>query len=257
MLKVHVLAINFPAGNLNIGCRKVENGHNTIYRQIYTFIADPLFMITKSAVAAAQKLWDYHHINHSPENSDCILVLGSHDLRVAERGAELYLQGWAPILIFSGGLGRLTKGNFKKPEADLFAAVALDMGVPAEAIFIEKRSTNTGENILFTRQLLEANRLDPQRFLLVQKPYMERRSYATFKQQWPGKTLLVTSPQVSFEDYPTEEIPLEKVISIMVGDLQRIRIYPAKGFQIFQEIPADVWQAYEQLVEMGFTDHLA
>ena len=71
-----------------------------------------------------------------------------------------------------------------------------------------------------------------------------------------GKTLFVTSPQVSFENYPTEEIPLEKVIGIMVGDLQRIKIYPAMGFQIFQEIPADVWQAYEELVAMGFTDHL-
>jgi hypothetical protein len=68
--------------------------------------------------------------------------------------------------------------------------------------------------------------------------------------------LIVTSPQISFEAYPTEEIPLERVINIMVGDLQRIRFYPEKGFQIFQEIPADVWQAYEQLVASGFNKHL-
>jgi hypothetical protein len=43
----------------------------------------------------------------------------------------------------------------------------------------------------------------------------------------------------------------------MVGDLQRIKIYPEKGFQIAQEIPDDVWQAYEQLVAMGFDRHLA
>ena len=214
-------------------------------------------MITKEVLVEAKKLWDYHHLNHIPENSDCILVLGSHDLRVADRGAELYLQGWSPILIFSGGLGNVTKGIWKDPEADRFARIALDKGVPAEAIFIENQSTNTGENILFTQKLLQEKGLDPQTFLLVQKPYMERRSYATFKKHWPEKKLIVTSPQISFEDYPTKEIPMEKVINIMVGDLQRIRIYPAKGFQIPQDIPDEVWAAYEKLVAWGFTKHLA
>jgi uncharacterized SAM-binding protein YcdF (DUF218 family) len=151
----------------------------------------------------------------------------------------------------------VTRGIWKDPEADRFARIALDMGVPAEAIFIENASSNTGENILFTQQLLQEKGLHPHSFLLVQKPYMERRSYATFKKHWPDKELIVTSPRISFEDYPTEEIPLEKVIHIMVGDLQRIRIYPAKGFQIPQEIPGDVWEAYERLVAQGFNRHLA
>jgi uncharacterized SAM-binding protein YcdF (DUF218 family) len=214
-------------------------------------------MIAKEVLVDAVKLWDYHHLNHIPRTSDCILVLGSHDLRVADRGAELYLQGLAPILIFSGGLGNVTKGIWKDPEADRFARIALDKGVPAEAIFIENQSTNTGENILFTQKLLQEKGLDPRTFLLVQKPYMERRSYATFKKHWPDKELIVTSPQIDFEDYPTEEIPLEKVIHIMVGDLQRIRIYPDKGFQIPQDIPDDVWAAYGRLVAAGYTKHLA
>ncbi|HXB09217.1 MAG TPA: YdcF family protein [Puia sp.] len=214
-------------------------------------------MVKPEVLVEARKLWDYHHLNHIPAPADCILVLGSHDLRVADRGAELYLQGLAPILIFSGGLGNVTKGIWKDPEADRFARIALDMGVPAEAIFIENQSTNTGENILFTQRLLADKGLHPQTFLLVQKPYMERRSYATFKKHWPDKDLIVTSPQIAFEDYPTDEIPLERVINIMVGDLQRIRIYPAKGFQIPMEIPDDVWAAYEKLVGWGFTEHLA
>jgi len=214
-------------------------------------------MITQNVLAEAKKLWDYHHMHHEPAKSDCILALGSHDLRVADRAAELYLEGWAPILIFSGGLGNVTKGIWKDAEADRFARIALDKGVPAEAIFIENKSTNTGENIQFTRELLDEKGLHPQQFLLVQKPYMERRSYATFKKQWPDKDLLVTSPQIAFEDYPNEEIPMERVINIMVGDLQRIRIYPAKGFQIPQDIPDEVWAAYEKLVAWGFDKHLA
>ncbi|HEV2355908.1 MAG TPA: YdcF family protein [Puia sp.] len=213
-------------------------------------------MINREILIQARKLWDYHHLYHIPAPSDCILVLGSLDLRVANRGAELYLQGLAPYMVFSGGLGNITKRMWKDPEAELFARIALDLGVPAEAIFTEDRSTNTGENILFTQRLLEEKGLHPHKFLLVQKPYMERRSFATFKKHWPDKELLVTSPQIGFENYATPEMPIEQVIDLMVGDLQRIKVYPEKGFQIPQDIPDEVWAAYEKLVGWGFTRHL-
>lgn len=212
--------------------------------------------MTSEIISLARLLWDYHHVNHSLKKSDCILALGSHDLRVAERAAELYLQEYAPLVIMSGGLGNFTKEMWTEKEADKFAAIAIKKGVPEDSILVENKSTNTGENILFTQKLLKEKGLDPQSFIVVQKPYMERRSYATFKKHWPDKNLMVTSPQISFEDYPTDEIPIEKVINIMVGDLQRIKLYPEKGFQIFQDIPPEVWNAYQKLVAAGFDKHL-
>lgn len=204
----------------------------------------------------AQKIWDYHHLRHLLELCDLILALGSNDLRVAEHAADLYLRGFAPLLVFSGNVGALTRELFDKPEAEVFANVALQKGVPREAILTEPESTNTGENIVFSRRLLAARGLDPQRLLLVQKPYMERRAYATFIKQWPGKQVIVSSPPISFADYPNELLPRDKVINIMVGDLQRIRFYPALGFQIEQHIPDDIWQAYETLVALGYDQHL-
>jgi len=85
---------------------------------------------------------------------------------------------------------------------------------------------------------------------------MERRAYATFMNFWPGKRLIATSPPAAFSNYPTADLPKDLVINIMVGDLQRIRAYPQKGFQIEQDIPADVWQAYEKLVALGYNNHL-
>jgi uncharacterized SAM-binding protein YcdF (DUF218 family) len=213
-------------------------------------------MVTAETIRLAKILWDYHHMHQEIRKADCILVLGSHDTRVAERGATLFLEGWSPLLVFSGGLGRLTKGAWKMPEADLFAQIAINMGVPQSAILIENRSTNTGENIVFTKALLEQKNIHPNSFLLVQKPYMERRSYATFENFWPGKSVRVTSPQLSFEDYITPEFPIEKVINIMVGDLQRIKLYPARGFQVYQEIPTPVWEACQQLIAHGFDKEL-
>ncbi|MDE3183532.1 MAG: YdcF family protein [Bacteroidota bacterium] len=213
-------------------------------------------MLNQEIITLAKKLWNYHLLNNRLEKTDCILALGSHDLRVPERAAELYLQGYAPLMIMSGGLGNFTQGLWTEKEADKFAAVAIKKGVPPEAILIENNSTNTGENIVFTQKLLEEKGLDPKSFIVVQKPYMERRSYATFTKHWPGKKLLVTSPKISFEEYPNEEIPMERVINIMAGDLQRIKLYPEKGFQVYQEIPAEVWDAFEKLVALGFDKHL-
>ena len=208
----------------------------------------------------AEKIWRYHHMDHQLEKADAILVLCSHDKRVAETGAQLFLEGWAPLLIFAGGLGVVTREMWTQPEADQFAEIAIGIGVPSEKILIENRSSNTGENIMFTRRLLEEKQINPQRFILVQKPYMERRSFATFKKVWPEKEVLVTSPQVSFEEYLREytnqQLSKDDVISIMVGDLQRIKLYPMKGFQIHQEIPVDVWSAYEELVKAGYDQRL-
>jgi len=208
----------------------------------------------------AEQIWRYHLMNHRLEEADAILVLCSHDKRVAERGAELFLEGWAPLLIFSGGLGIITSEMWTEAEADQFAAVAIGLGVPKSKILIENRSTNTGENVLFTKLLLAEQQLDPEKFILVQKPYMERRAYATFRKFWPEKKVLVTSPQVSFgeylDQYVNEELSSDEVISIMVGDLQRIKLYPEKGFQIHQEIPDEIWAAYEELVRSGYDRHL-
>jgi hypothetical protein len=210
--------------------------------------------------ALVEKVWAYHHLNHQLSHADAILVLCSHDKIVANRGAELFLEGWAPLLIFAGGLGSITSRLWQEPEADQFAKIAVAMGVPQDRILIENRSTNTGENILFTKQLLLQRRLDPQKFIVVQKPYMERRSYATFRKLWPEKDVIVTSPQLSLDEYLSagshDALTSDDVISIMVGDLQRIRLYPEKGFQIHQDIPDDVWQAYEELVRAGFDTHL-
>jgi hypothetical protein len=210
--------------------------------------------------ALANTLWQYHQLGHELSPADAILVLCSHDMAVAEHGARLFLDGWAPLLIYSGGLGSITTQLWTEPEADRFAAVAVSLGVPRERILIENRSTNTGENVTFTKQLLAERGIDPQKFIVVQKPYMERRAYATFRSRWPEKKLVVTSPQILFDDYlerySHESLSQDDVVAIIVGDLQRIKVYGDRGWQIPQEIPNDVWQAYLELVAAGYDSRL-
>jgi uncharacterized SAM-binding protein YcdF (DUF218 family) len=204
----------------------------------------------------ARILWDYNRLETPLAQSDAILVLGSNDLRVAERGAELYLQRYAPLIIFSGGFGALTQGLFTNPEAQVFADIAVSLGVPASQILIENQSTNTGENIILTQKVVEEKGIPVKNLILVQKPYMLRRAYATLLKQWPGIGVSVTGPQISYENYPNGVISKALLINIMVGDTQRIRLYPELGFQVAQDMPTEVWSAFEELVKRGYVQRL-
>lgn len=213
-------------------------------------------MPKRECVKAAQILWDYLKLDQPLTRCDCIIAMGSHDLRVAEYAAKLVLEGWAPLLICSGGFGRLTKNLWMKSEAEQFAEIALEADVPAEQILIEDQSTNTGENICISRDLLDKNNITIQKVLLVHKPYMERRALATALNFWARMEFCVSSPPISFQDYPNELISQEEFIQIMVGDFQRIQRYPQMGFQVVQDIPAETMTAFNNLVEAGFTKYI-
>lgn len=210
----------------------------------------------ESILRDARLIWDYHHVHHTLAPADAIIVLGSHDTRVAERGADVFLAGWAPLIVFSGNLGALTTEIWTRPEAEIFAEVAEKRGVPRERMLLEPRATHTGENVSFSRELLAARGIHPRKVIAVQKPYMERRTLATFGPRWPEVEVIVTSPQIAFDDYPRPDITRDDVIHIMLGDLQRLTVYGERGWSARQEIPADVQGAFERLVKAGYTRRL-
>lgn len=209
----------------------------------------------------AKILWDYHHLYQKIEASDCIIAFGSHDTHVAQRAAELFLEGKADCIIFTGGLGRITKNIWHVPEAVKFKEIAVACGVNPDSIYVESQSANTGENIAFTKKLIAEKQLAIRSVIAVDKPFKERRLYATLKKQWEDLHFTVASPLNTFEEYcayymQSDELSLEDFISIMTGDLQRIDIYGKNGFQIPQSIPVDVRDAYERLVSMGYDTQL-
>jgi uncharacterized SAM-binding protein YcdF (DUF218 family) len=215
-------------------------------------------MSSPGVEAWARTVWDYHHVGQALRKADCVIALGCHDTRVAERAARLVLEGWAPLLVLSGGLGSITSGLWTRPEAEVFADVAAGLGVPRERMRLERRSTNTGENVSFSRRLLEEDGLAPRSAIAVHKPYMERRTLATFGVRWPELEVVVTSPPLAFEEYVSSGPGLSRheVIEIMVGDLQRLTVYARKGFSTPQQVPPEVIAAYDGLLAAGYTKRL-
>jgi len=221
---------------------------------------------------AAEKIWEYHLLHHdltrfSPE---VLLVPCSSDLGVARLAADLFLHGaemyeWErrpSWLLFSGGFGKGPHSGanllgWTRPEAEMHAEVAMDSGVPKQHILLEKKAQHSGENVELSRKLLISRGVSTPRILLIQKPFMERRAWATFKKVWPEPDVKVTSVPLSFEAYVEQnDIDYSTIVSIMVGDLQRFKTYAKRGFQIPQHVPVEVWEAFDLLLSRGFTMNL-
>ena len=204
----------------------------------------------------AKVLYDFHNQNRTTISTDFMLVMGSHDLRVANHAANLFLQGKAPFLVCSGGYGKITKSLWNNTEAETYAQICIENGVPKDKILIENKSTNSGENFIFTKKLLESHNIKVSTGIIVCKNYLSRRALATAKKQWPEVEWFIETPNLSFEEYIKNESNIDRMINLLVGDIQRLMIYPNFGFQIPVTITQEVLNSYDFLVKHGYTQFL-
>jgi uncharacterized SAM-binding protein YcdF (DUF218 family) len=201
----------------------------------------------------ARRLWDYLRLGIPVQAAECLLVFGGHDLGVAERAAQLYADGIAPFIVVSGGSRAVPDGSEFGTEADAITDVLMRRNVPKDAIALERLATNTSENFWLSAEVLRDLRLDPQRFLVVQKPYTERRTLATARRRWPAKQVAVTSQQIGFDEYCAGDIPVSRILSMLAGEALRLENYAATGLiDLDEPVPADLLQAAHALQAAGF-----
>jgi uncharacterized SAM-binding protein YcdF (DUF218 family) len=206
--------------------------------------------------ADAKLIWDYHQLGHQLRPCSAGIGLGSHDLGVATLAAGLYRAGLFPVLVFSGGNSPTTADRFPRGEAVHYAEHAIALGVPRDAIITEPRAANTGQNIDYSRQALAGAGIPVTSVMLISKPYMQRRAYATIRKAWPEAEPVCASEDISFGEYLKSIGDDRLVIDMLVGDLQRIIEYPARGFATTQDVPANVLDAYQRLIGAGYDSRL-
>ncbi|WP_420169090.1 YdcF family protein [Streptomyces violaceoruber] len=213
-------------------------------------------MISEQSWADAQLLWDFHQMHHELRPCSVALGLGSHDLGVAETTAELYKRGMMPLIVFTGATSATTREQMPRGEAVHYRERALELGVPSSAVLVEPKARNTGENISFSKALLEEAGAEVSSVLLVSKPYEERRAYATASKLWPGVEFVSASTPMTFDDYVETIGSAQLVVDMLVGALQRLLLYPDKGFMIRLSVPDPVDEAYARLCRAGFSSRL-
>ncbi|MEU5046174.1 YdcF family protein [Streptomyces griseorubiginosus] len=213
-------------------------------------------MIPAQAWVDARLLWDYHRMHHTPRPCSAAVGLGSHDLGVADVTSELYHQGMAPVIVFTGATSPTTQARMPRGEAVHYRERALRLGVPETAVLLEPRATNTGENIEFSKAVLAEAGVMVSSVLLVSKPYEERRSYAMMRKLWPEVEVVCASTPMGLREYADSIGDARMVIDMVVGALQRVLLFPGWGLAIKQDVPDAVVAAYERLRDQGFTSRL-
>jgi uncharacterized SAM-binding protein YcdF (DUF218 family) len=101
----------------------------------------------------------------------------------------LYHRGVAPRLIISSGY------VFTLREAETMKAIAMANGVPADAILLEERATDTYENVSFTYRILAEHGW--RTIALVSSPYHMRRALLTWHKVAPEVEVIATPPETS------------------------------------------------------------
>lgn len=167
-----------------------------------------------------------------PEKADAILVLsggvypnGSLSYFTQERvvqGVALYKKGFAPKIIFSGGL---SLGNRDQFDSDAMKRVAVELGVREEDILLENQSKNTFENLVNSKKIIEEKGF--KKVLLVTSAIHTYRSVTVAKKL--GVELIPASP-VPFEEY--RQTPIDRLLlfyfvvreysALLIGQLKNL-----------------------------------
>ena len=213
---------------------------------------------------------------------DVVVLAGNAVIPTIDTACLLAVQSGATLLI-SGGIGHSTSFLYQavqqdpryrelpvdgRPEAHILADIAHQFWhIPREQLVVEDRSSNCGENALFTRQTLEARDMVPRCGVVIQDPTMQRRTMATFARIWqdaaaapqwfstPGFTpRLYNTPQgVAFSHEVDGVWPVGRYLSLILGELPRLQDNPqgygprGKGFIVHVDIPAQIVAARERL----------
>jgi hypothetical protein len=211
---------------------------------------------TPHQLAVARALFDYLYLS-SPviRSADVIIGFGHFDLGIPRRCGDLYTQGDAKRIIFTGGIGSGT-ADLNQPEAHAFLQELCRCfpDIPSEAVILEDASTNTSENIQYTKEKLEREfpnftfGREIQSAILVANAYRQRRVWLTCRKQLPMLTFINVPPNTTFERechfFTDKGFALPE---LLLGEIERLERYAEAGYIVAEPLPDAVYQRYVEL----------
>ncbi|MCI8442108.1 MAG: YdcF family protein [Provencibacterium sp.] len=179
-----------------------------------------------------QDIGNFIFLKDPPEKADAILVVGGSRPELAEIAADLWKEGYAPLVFIGGGVSIKT-GTFPGPQSkqdiyskkyqteyDFYRDVLLINGVAERAILGENRSSFTRENAFFARQAFDEKQLVPEKILLVCQNFHARRCLMFFQSAFPDTQFSILPFEgtgLTKEDWFLSENGVQRVL----GELAR------------------------------------
>ena len=180
-----------------------------------------------------KEVGDFVFLESEPERADIIFVPGNGYPQMAERAAELYKKGFAPLILPSGKYS-ITAGKFSgvlsegqkyndiyETEWDFLKSVLVRNGVPEEAVLKENQATYTWENAKFSRNVTDQSGLEIKKAIICCKTHHARRAFMYYQRAYPETEFLVCPcvvDGISRENW-TET---EQGVDAVTGEVSRI-----------------------------------
>jgi uncharacterized SAM-binding protein YcdF (DUF218 family) len=162
---------------------------------------------------------EFVFLEDEPEPADIIFLPGSEEGALAVRGAELWLAGYAPVILPSGKYskleGRFTGDQRFRTEWEYFRYLLLEKGVPDEAIWREDQATFTYENALRSREVTDRAGLSVHRAILCCQAYHAGRAKLYYQVCFPEAEILVcpvVTKNISRENWYRSENGIRTVL---------------------------------------------
>lgn len=185
---------------------------------------------------AIKEISDFIFIDDKPKEADIIFIPGSSKWEVSEKAADLYKKGVSQCIVVSGKcspkLGCFANNRVEGSKYDEkydyeyeFCKYVLTVnGVNKDSVICETESTNTYENALFSKTVLQENNLNISKAILCCQAFHARRALMTYSYVFPDVEILVAPANtldITKENWSLEPIKIKRVM----GELEKIGKY--------------------------------
>jgi len=174
-----------------------------------------------------KKITNYIFLKSLPQKADLALVFGTRHQEVINKVYKLYHKELIPKILISGGINRVTGEN----EALEMSQKLIKLGVNQGDIILEDKSTNSLENVLYSKKAIEQNFgfEKIKKIIAVVKHYHSRRALMTLKKHFPKTVELIPVTYeiygFTIDDWFNSELGRNKVLA----EWNKIPKYSAKG----------------------------
>jgi uncharacterized SAM-binding protein YcdF (DUF218 family) len=178
------------------------------------------------SAAFLKHIGDYMLVDTPLARADVCLVFGGgvNSIALARHAAALYVEGYFSLVVVSGGVG--VEGDARS-EARIMHDVLLEHGVPRGRILVEEQATNTAENVIFSKKILEGEKVES--ILAIGQIHAARRFLMTLQRCWPDLKKMFSAP--NHFSVPKEEWHLDPAFRRNVlREYRKIPSYRRKKF---------------------------
>lgn len=184
-------------------------------------------MYPNSTISAISELL-FIDSNAKNSNADLAIVFGNDWIETMDEVYKLYIDGKIKKILITGH----SANKDKEPEALRFKKRAIELGIPDNIILVEKVATNTKENFLFSKTIIE-NEIgfdNIKSILLVCKTFHTRRVLMTAMNFFPNNIDYTFLPMIDERNIQKDNWWHDDIAKTRVlEELRRISDYTLKG----------------------------